>query len=132
VTTAPGSEVPLKFGWLLLVIWSWFDTPLSLAGLSCPVRVRGTTLTLTWLVAWRLAPLAAVSVVVMVNAGAPFGGALVYVWLPMTLTPPLPLGTTVPAVEGVPSPQLIVAMKLVAVADGFVSENEATTTPESG
>ena len=50
----------------------------------------------------------------------------------MTLTPPLEFGTTVPTVAGVPSPQLIEAVKLAAVAEGFASENDATTTPLSG
>ena len=37
-TWEKGSDVPLKFGCVTLVIASAFETPLSLAGLSAPVN----------------------------------------------------------------------------------------------
>ena len=45
LTSANGSVVPKKFGWLTLVIPSLWNLPLSLAGLSWPVTMIGTSVT---------------------------------------------------------------------------------------
>src|SRR5207249_2288578 len=91
------------------------------AAIVMPVPVSGASVMLAVLLAEAVPPPS--SLIATSTANGPL---LTQVWEPLTLKPP-PLADTTPA-EDVPSPQVIVAVKSPAVANGLASLNDATNT----